>query len=828
MIKCFNSIYYDFRSDKMVIVETVEEDGKIKQQKQSIGIEHYYYVEDKTKQSKIKDIYGLPVIKKIAKNKFDLKDLKSSGVYMCESDLAEDIKFLHDRYENENLKPKIEYYNIGYIDIELESGSAFGQKEIDNTVYPINLITIKSSKTGEIHSFGSRPYDWNHEHKNWTYRWIPDEKDLIEEFIKFFRKSKIQMVVGWNVGFDINYILNRAKQLGINETMSPVGNDYFYKRKNNWSIGGVSILDYMRFFRDPKFSQEKLESYSLQFVGMHELGEGKIKFEGSINDLYKRDWRLYVDYNIQDVLLVEKLEKKKKYLELTINLCHKSLIPFEKIFSAVAIVEGQMLSFLHKENKVMTDRKSSGFSLERDEDLEGGYVEAYPGLYEEVVSYDFESLYPHIILHGNVSPETLVLNPGFKEGLIKTVLSESDGIYYRKDIIGVIPRIIDINFKERKEFKELKKKYEQEGNKELTEFYDQQQWIRKILLNSVFGITALPFFHYYDINLARTITMGGQHLIRFVKDSFNKYFNEHFYKNKDFFTEEKEENKLVGNKIAVLDTDSLFIQFKEIKKLVSPNESFINWTGDFNKKFLTEFFNKILDYYFEKHYGVKNIMNFKLEKVISEMVVFGKKNYATVLLSNEGVIYKEPKFSVTGFASRRSDRPSFCRKKINDTLKLFFECKDKYNVIEEIRKIKTEFKQQEIEVISTPKTVTDYKKYAKTYEFYDKHGLVFDKHTPIHNRSSILYNYIVKENDLPYQFIDDGAKIKYLYVLPNNRYKTYVIGYIGNYPEVFNNIFKIDYNEQFNKTFLEAMQSLFTAVGWGEIDLNEEKDSFVS
>ena len=820
-ILAVNAVYHSYKDDKIIAWQTILDDnGKIKREKIEEKIVHDYYILNDKSDSSVTDIYGNKAEYKIADNKYSLKDLKKTGVKLCEEDLDPAIKWMHKRYEGIEFKTKPEYFNVAYVDIELESGDSFTSSDINNTVYPINLISMKMTRDGVMHTWGKFPYE-NKE----NYYHHEDEKELLTAFFTFFRKGKIDVVSGWNVeNFDINYLINRARLLGIDVSMSPIGEQYQNKKTKYWSIGGVSILDLIRIYRDPKFHPEKLSSYSLQSVAMLELGRGKMEYDGQINDLWKRDWKLYVDYNRLDVDLCWDIEQKKKYIALMISICHNSLIPFEKGFSAIALAEGQLLSFMHEDNMVMPNRDE--YKWADDEERPGGYVEATDGFYEENVSYDFESLYPNLILHSNICKSTLSMHPKNKEGLIKTVISDSDGVYYRKDKKGIIPRIVERNFKERKEFKELKKKYEREGNVELTEYYDLQQMIRKLLLNSLYGVMTLKYFHFYNESMAKTITMGGQHLIQHMRDAANSYFSDYFYKNKNYFGNIDEKNR-IKKVCCLVDTDSLFLNVKPIKDLLAPNDDLIAWVNKFDGEFLTPFFKRVIDLYFIKHYGVESEMNFKLEKIISQMIIFGKKNYAVLTLSNEGIIYKEPKMSVTGFASKRSDRPFFCRKKIDETLNLFFATHDKYKIIDFIRQVKKEFINQPIEDISRPSGITDYDKYAKSFEEYDKNGLKFALHTPIHSRASIVYNYIVEKMKLPNQMIYSGSKMKYIYVYPNNKYRSDVIGYIGNYPEKFKEIFTIDYENQFGKTYLEAIQTLFNAVNWGNINLNVQNDDWI-
>ncbi len=277
----------------------------------------------------------------------------------------------------------------------------------------------------------------------------------------------------------------------------------------------------------------------------------------------------------------------------------------------------------------------------------------------------------------------------------------------------------------------------------------------------------------------------------------------------------------------ILVHNSMFLNLDPIKKLLNNQDDIVTWVNKFDEDLLSKLFKNLLDSYFAK-FNTQNEMNFKLEKIINQMIVFGKKNYAMEILSNEGAIYKKQDFKVMGFASKRSDRPFFCKKKINDIVQLYFKDKNKELLSTELRKIQKEFISQKIEDIARPVGVTKYRKYAKPLEEYEKDGLSFQLHTPRHNRASIIYNYIVKKENLPYELVDDGAKIKYVMVYPDNKYCVDVIGFIGHYPKEFENIFKIDYDRQLQDTFFNSIQIMYDAVGWGVINLEYQEEEYVS
>jgi len=526
------------------------ENGKHQYHKVKHDVE--YYVEDRTRQSDTTDIYGTPVIKKVAESYKSLQELRKA-TKLFESDISEEIKFLQKRYgtSEERIDPSL--YNVAVLDIEIASGHRFSLNHIikvrKDTVesmkfsdfeklktdeyevydeekrawvaynkscyypttefpkpelakYPINLITINFVNKGKIVTFGSDPYTGNSPFvKNYIHD--SDETQLLQKFIQFWKKSKIDIAVAYNAPFDFGYILKRCENLGIDPNeLSPV-NRVEYKNPKRIKIHGITILDYIDLYK--KFAFSPQPSYKLENVAMAEIGEGKTKYEGDIFSIWKTNWNLFVEYNIQDTVLVDKMDKKRKLIPLAIKMATESLVPVDRCMTTTLIVEGYILKNLHKQNKVMPDRNrhTSGDDDEEDDELEGAHVEAYPGFYKNLMSFDVESLYPHMVMMYNISPETKLSEDdiiGMDESeYIKTPVP---GVYYKKNVKGILPMIVEMIFKERKMFKKKMFDAHESGNVEDHEYFDSMQHNRKILINC---------FH----KDTKIMTVDG---IKFVKD----------------------------------------------------------------------------------------------------------------------------------------------------------------------------------------------------------------------------------------------------------------------------------------------------------------------
>jgi DNA polymerase elongation subunit (family B) len=335
--------------------------------------------------------------------------------------------------------------------------------------------------------------------------------------------------------------------------MSPTGK-HIKKRNGKWNIPGVACLDLMELYK--KFSYQNQSSYSLNYIGLQEVGEGKLDFEGQINDLWSRDWELFVDYNIQDCFLVRKIEAKRKFIDLVINLCTETRTPFERVVSTISVVEGYMLRYMHRKNIIFPDNINLSYDDDaEDEKIEGGYVEAHPGFYNFLLSIDATSLYPSNIRMFNISPETKVLNPDVTHNLIKTPI---EGLYYTKET-GILPEVVSDIFFERKRFQAEMKKSRDAGDHVMEEYFDAQQLIRKILVNSIYGVLCNKFFHFFDLDNASAVTAIGREAIQYIAKCNCEFFKNVFPEiATEYYPNSTLKKTDVPNRIVrVIDTDSV-------------------------------------------------------------------------------------------------------------------------------------------------------------------------------------------------------------------------------------------------------------------------------
>jgi DNA polymerase elongation subunit (family B) len=866
----FKAIYYNPMNNKIHLWEATENN---KTRKLVVEPEIDYYVVDDASDSGVKDIYDNPV-KKVKSNTIrDMRDfVEYSNTQTCETAVSQEVKFLQKQYLNQKLESNLDNFNICTLDIELEAGTDFPDDISDSVIYPINLITAHYSKTNELITFGTKEYTGDNV-KNFHY--CCDEETLLTSFLNHFRKQRVNILTGWFLDtFDTPYIVNRCDKLNINISLSPINivipkkvRDDYGNTRNIYQIAGISILDGCKLYK--KFTYTKQVSYSLNAIGLEEVNEGKLDLEGQVNHIYKTDWNKFVEYNVQDVLLTKKINDHTKFIELVIDFCYEALIPFENVFSSIALITGYILKYLHLKNLVLPDPDKHRIK----ELIPGAYVMAKPGLWEYVISYDVESMYPHMIMQYNISPETLVFQPENVNGLIKTPLSDIyecetpsgkfsvGGVYYKKDKQGILPEIIEDVFKQRKYFKNkfkiakgiedklsieeiskntfmdfvyVEKLYNEIIKEGLSsKYYDRKQLILKILLNSVYGCVAQKNFSFYNPQNAMAITIGGRHLIQYLSDNVNKYIKEYWHKiaNK-YYPDAKDTKRIKNDIVCLIDTDSSYLSLKEIIDSINlkfnSNEEFRLWAIDFDHRILKPFFEKILDIYAKK-FGIKQMINFKREKIITKKLILAKKKYADLVLDDEGKIYKEPKLAITGIEIVKTSTPKFCREKLKECLKFIMEENDKEKTLTKIRNIYKEFLTADLPIISLPKSVNVYSQYAKPIDEYIKRNSVYyATRTPQAVKAAINYNFLITKHKLSLQPIGNGSSIMVFKVNPKNELMSDVIGFIGKYPEEFKSIFKIDYDSQWKISFEGVIQRFFDAIGWGQIQLTEScLDEFI-
>ncbi len=716
-----------------------------------------------------------------------------------------------------DLRFNLKDMKIYTIDIEVECENGFPDTEA--CAERVLCITIKDFATGKFITWGTREYVGNTE-----YRVFTNEQDLLADFHKWWVHNTPDIITGWNCNlYDIPYICRRIERvLGdkYQKSLSPwnkvnMREVYIQGRRNlSYDILGVSILDYLDLYR--KFTYTNQESYRLEHIATVELGEGKLDHSQYENfkAFYTNDWQKFVEYNIKDVDLVDRLEKKMKLLELAVTMSYDAKVNFQDVYSQVRMWDTLIYNYL-KERKICVPPK---IEAKKDDKYAGAYVkEPKPGLYNWVASFDLNSLYPHLIMQYNISPETLSERrhpTATVDGLLSGEVRVSgdyavcaNGAQYRKDIHGFLPEMMQKIYDERVIFKkrmiEAKKKFEETGDTKLQDdisAYNNIQMARKIQLNSAYGAIGNQYFRYYNLANAEAITLSGQVSIRWIENKMNEYLNK--------ILKTTEIDYVVAS-----DTDSIYLNLGPLVETIFKER-------EKSDKSIIRFLEKVCDVEFEKYitnsyeelatlvnaYDQKMFM--KRENIANKGIWTAKKRYILNVWNSEGVQYNEPKLKMMGIEAVKSSTPASCRTAIRDALKVIMNGNET-DVQEYIANFRKKFESLPPEDIAFPRGCNSLAKYSGASDIYVKG-------TPIHVRGALLYNFHVKQKKLTHKYplIQEGEKVKFLYLRTPNRISENVVSFFQTLPKEFGLDKSIDYDLQFQKSFLDPLQVILDTINW--------------
>ena len=731
-------------------------------------------------------------------------------------------QYISEKYPEEHIQFDIKKIRLVTIDIEVAAES--GLPDVENVAEELLLISLQDYATKKVTTFGSRPFV--NKDPNVTYILCNDEVHLLTSFLAYWRKNLPEVITGWNSQmYDIPYLAGRINRILGEKSMkdlSPWGlvsqdEVYISGRKNiTYDIGGVTQLDYLDLYK--RFTYTNQESYRLDYIANYELGEKKLDHDeyDTFREFYTKDWDKFVRYNIIDVQLVDKLEDKLKLIELAITMAFDAKVNFIDIHYQVRMWDTIIYNYLKKQNIVIPPKKRTS----KSQKYAGAYVkEPKPGKYDWVVSFDLNSLYPHLIMQYNISPETLkddkhptatvdrILKEEIDFQLHKDSAVCANGAMYRTDIRGFLPEIMEKIYTERTVYKKkmlaAKQKYEDTKDPKLVKdiaTFNNIQMARKIQLNSAYGAIGNEYFRYYKLENAEAITLSGQVSIRWIEDRMNNYLNK--------ILKTKDEDYVIA-----VDTDSIYLHlgplveviYKEREKTTEGVVGFLNKICEMEfEKYISSSYEALANYV--NAYEQKMFM--KRENIADRGIWTAKKRYILNVWDSEGVRYAEPKLKMMGIEAVKSSTPAPCRTMIKDVLKLIMT-KTEDDVIDFIENCRTKFRSLPPEEISFPRTVSNVKKYKSV-------NAIYEKGTPIHARGALLFNHYVKKNKLTqkYSLINNGEKIKFCYLKRPNPIQENVISFIQQFPEELNLDKYIDYDLQFEKSFLEPLKIILDSIGW--------------
>jgi DNA polymerase elongation subunit (family B) len=726
---------------------------------------------------------------------------------------------------------------IAYLDIEVGSENGFPEPRDANEA--ITAISIKVKDNYFVFGCG----DYVKHRDDVHYAKCRDESDLIRRFLDLWSRWHPDVVTGWNVEqFDIPYLANRIiKVLGEDEAKKLSPWNRISKRETTmmnrpvefYDISGVAILDYIQLYR--KFTYSQQESYRLDNIAHVELGEKKLDYSEfeTLHQLYKHDYQKFIEYNIKDVELVEKLEDKMKLIELALTLAYDNKVNYDDVFTQVRMWDAIIYNYLLRKKIVIPQLSHSTKSSQ----YEGAYVkDPICGMHEWVASFDLNSLYPHLIMQYNISMETLVepklyndnmrgfisncnvsvnslLNQEVDTSILKDlgVTVTPNGQLFRTQEQGVLPEIMDSMYKDRTRYKKLaieaKKKIETvlEDKNQVAYLekqvarYNNLQLAKKVTLNSAYGALGNQYFRFFDTRIAEGITTAGQLSIRWIEKKINQYMN-NLLKTDDV------------DYVIASDTDSIYLNMGPLVKKLYPDTSDTQKVIKFMDKVCDDKIQPFIDASYEelKEYvnAFQQRMEMKRESLADKAIWVAKKNYILNVYNSEGVAYAKPKLKMMGISAIRSSTPSACRAKIKEAINIVItQTEDDLHKF--IEKFRSEFKKLSVEDIAFPRSVNGLKEYADAAH-------IFKKGTPIHVKGALVYNHLLRELELTkrYQEIKEGEKIKFVYLKQPNIYNNNTLAFLSGIPKQLDAEQYIDYDLQFEKSFLEPLDIILSSINW--------------
>jgi DNA polymerase elongation subunit (family B) len=795
------------------------------------------------------------------------KDVDNFRVY---GNTGYEYAYINETYDT-HIDYKLSELVVVNLDIEVESKNGFSEaKDAFNEVI---AITMKCSSDGIFHVFACQPFDsvaYNQEHKDSVivYHECEDEIGLFDKFLDMWETLEPDIVTGWNIRmYDIPYLVNRITRIMSSEEarrLSPWNMirestvNIFNNVEVVYDLAGLCVLDYLLIYR--KNVLEPRESYRLDYIAEVELKERKLDYSehGTLQDLYEKDFKKFIEYNIHDVRLVDRIDAKRKLIELQLIVAYHAHVNYVDVLSQVRTWDTLICNHLLAKGVVVPQKAS----VDKDAQFTGAFVmKPAIGLHEWVASFDVTSLYPTIMRSLNMGMETkltfkeltplmrkyqlyldshmmiaddegkLNVNPdAIVEGITEELWQEmkdhdvavgANGVFYRRDPKSFYSVMIEELFNSRMEYKgNLKKAKKAQAacedpieNARLANevsMWDLRQHATKILLNSLYGAMGNQYFRFFDVKNAEAVTTTGQFIIQYIGRGIDAYLN-----------------KKLGcdhphRFVVYSDTDSVYVTLKlAVDRFCKPDATMadkVQFVDDLCKNAIQKEINRMFRLITERYLnGVGEYLKMEREVIGDKGIWTAKKRYLVNVRDKEGMradpvtgesYLEHASLKYMGVEIAKSSIPKFCRDAMKEAVTIVME-KDQQTLFDFVKVTKRKFKQQKIENVSFPRGVNGLEKYGNS-------KTIFIKGTPFHTKGALVYNHFIDHLELggKYPRIKDGEKMKFFYVFEPNPAQVNAMAFLTVLPPEMGMHQYIDWETQFSKSFLDPLQLILTAIGW--------------
>jgi DNA polymerase elongation subunit (family B) len=807
---------FDRDHDKIKIVERVE--GKRKFLEFPVKYT-FYYVDPK---GKYQSMFGDPLSRIICKNTKDFRKevAINRDKKLFESDINPIFQCLSENYLNQDA-PKL---NIAFFDIETDFDPERGFADPSDPFMGITAISVYLQWLQTMVCLAVPPKTLTIEQATELLKDIPNvmlfekEADMLDTFLTIIEDSDI--LSGWNSeGYDIPYTVNRvARVLSKNDTRRfclwdqlPKRREYerYGKTAETFDLVGRVHLDSLQLYR--KYTYEERHTYRLDAIGEIEVGERKTQYEGTLDQLYNNDFKLFIEYNIQDTALLDKLDQKLKFIELSNELAHANTVMLQTTMGAVAVTEQAIINEAHHRGLQVPNRTARG---DENTQAAGAYV-AFPkkGLHKWIGSLDLTSLYPSVIRALNMGPETIIgqVRPELTDAMVheamflqkksfaaawegkfgtieyeavmekrkdialtvdwedgrSDVLSgaeiyqlifdsqmpwvmSANGTIFTTEFEGVIPGILKRWFEERKELQAMMKKAEKADNPTEKAFWDKRQLVKKINLNSLYGAILNPGCRFFDKRIGQSTTLSGRQIVKHMSAEVNKVITGNY----DY----------IGDSVIYGDTDSVYFSAypvlkDDIKKGIIPwtKDSVVTLYDQIGEQVNTTF-PAFMSLAFHCPKSRSAVIAAGREIVASSGLFITKKRYAALVYDDEGkrkdTDGSPGKVKAIGLDLRRSDTPVYMQDFLKEILLMVLRDAEASEVLNRITEFRKEFEEMPGWEKGSPKRANKVGHYRKLEE---KHGKA---NMPGHVRASHNWNTMKRMNGDKYsQEIVDGMKV---------------------------------------------------------------------